>query len=171
MWFDVESVDLGFTETSPFKLENQAIIHASPERIFEIFVTGEGQREWFQDFRDARWTSSAPHGVGSTREIELALLTVKERFLAWEPGKRLTFAITAITIPIVTAMVEDMQLSRLDEKRTRLTWRVHYRPAFAFRLVHPVARSIFGRMFSAGAAGLTKYAGTHASTSRSDLHP
>jgi uncharacterized protein YndB with AHSA1/START domain len=162
MWFDVESVDLGFTESSPFKLENEAVIRASPERVFEILTTAEGQREWFQDFRADRWTSAPPHGVGSTREIELKLLTVKERFLAWERGKRVAFAITAITIPIVTAMVEDIQLSKLDDERTRLAWRVHYRPALAFRLVHPVARTVFGKMFSASTAGLTRYAAAHA---------
>src|SRR4051812_6234109 len=106
MWFDVEAMDLGFTTRSPFVLENQAVINATPDRVFAIFATGERQAEWFQDFVACRWTSAEPHGNGAEREVELKLLTVKERFLAWEEGKRLSFTVYGITLPLVSAMVE-----------------------------------------------------------------
>src|SRR4051794_23537239 len=98
MWFAVEAQPLRYTQTSPRVLENVVTIDATPERVFEVFATAENQRDWFQDFVACRWTTSEPHGVGSEREIELKILTVKERFLAWEPGKRLTFAIYASTL-------------------------------------------------------------------------
>ncbi len=155
MWFDVEAVPLAFTESSPYHIENVVRIEASPERVFEIWATGERQRDWFKDFVDNRWTSPAPYGVGSEREVELALLTVKE------PGKRMTFHIYGITLPLVTAMVEDLRLEPDGAGATRMTWRVHYRPSLLMRLVHPVGRAIFGRLFRLSAEGLVRYAKEH----------
>ncbi|MFT3774979.1 MAG: SRPBCC family protein [Minicystis sp.] len=126
-----------------------------------MFATGERQTEWFQDFVACRWTSPAPHGVGSEREIELKLLTVKERFLAWEPGKRLTFHIHAITLPFVKAMVEDMVMEPLSDRSCRVTWTVHYRPSLLMKLGHPIGRAIFGKMFKGSLDGLAKYAKAH----------
>ncbi len=161
MWFAVEAQGLGFTRSSPYVLENEAFIDAPPERVFETFATAENQRTWFQDFVACRWTSSAPHGVGAEREIELELLTVKERFLAWEPGKRLTFTIHAMSLPVVDAMVEDMLFEPHGEGKTRFTWRVHYTPKLFMRPFHPILRVVFGKMFKASTKGVARYIGAH----------
>ena len=161
MWFAVEAQDLRYTQTSPRVLENAAIIDATPERVFDVFATAENQREWFQDFVACRWTTPGPHGVGSEREIELKILTVKERFLVWEPGKRLTFALYDSTLPLVDGMVEDMVFEPAGEGKTRLTWRVHYTPKLLVRPFHPVLRGIFGQMFKRSIQGLAQYVTTH----------
>ena len=88
MWFDTDPVPLEFTLSSPFHIETVTRIEASPERVFDILATGERQAEWFQDFVENRWTT-ANRGVGAEREVELKLLSVKERFLAWDRGRRL----------------------------------------------------------------------------------
>lgn len=160
MWFDVEAVPLSFTEWAPFRIENVVLIDAKPERIFEIAVNGEGQAEWFQDFIGSRWTN-AERGVGGEREVELKLLTVKERFLVWEPAKRLSFHIHAITVPFVKAMLEDWLFEPVGDHATRFTWRVHYTPSLPMRLVHPLARMMFGGMFKSSAEGLARYAKAH----------
>jgi uncharacterized protein YndB with AHSA1/START domain len=161
MWFAVEAQDLRFTKSSLHVLENEAIVDAPPERVFETFATAENERTWFQDFVACRWTTPGPHGVGSTREIELKLLTVKERFLLWEPGKRLTFAIYASTLPMVTGMVEDMLFEPHGEGKTRLTWRVHYTPRLFMRPFHPILRLVLGKMFSASTRGVADYLASH----------
>lgn len=161
MWFAVEAQDLRFTKSSPYVLENEAIIDASPERVFETFATAENQRTWFQDFVACRWTSPGPHAVGAEREIELKLLTVKERFLAWEPGKRLTFTIHAMSLPVVDAMVEDMLFEPHGEGKTRFTWRVHYTPKLFMRPFHPILRGVFGKMFTASTRGVADYLAAH----------
>ena len=161
MWFATAPTELDFTTSSPFHLMFDAIIEATPRRVFDIFTKGEGQEAWFQDFKACRWTSPEPHAVGTTREIELKILTVKERFVAWDPGVRLSFSIDAITIPLVKRMMEDLQFEAVGEKGTRLVWTVHYDPTFAMRAVHPVARMVFGRMFKVSLDGFVKYAGAH----------
>ena len=157
MWFQVRPVDLSFTKSSPFQFHNEAVIRAAPERVFEIMALGEEQRVWFKDFVEVRWTSAPPHGVGSMREVELKTLTVKERVLAWDPGKRLSFCIYAITVPLVSAMVEDLELIA-EDGGTRVRWIVHYEPSLVMRALHGPVRSKFGEMFRQTLEGLTRYA-------------
>jgi uncharacterized protein YndB with AHSA1/START domain len=159
-WFDLEPVPLSFTESSPFHIETVQLIDAPPERVFAIVSTGEGQKEWFQDFVENRWTNHT-HGVGGEREVELKLFTVKERFLAWEPGRRIAFHIYGSTLPVTSATIEDMQLEPVGDRATRLTWRVHYRPNFAARLIHPIIRMVFRELFRSSAEGLARYAKAH----------
>src|SRR5262249_40960192 len=161
MWFDLTPTDLSFIDRAPFHFDNEAVINASPARVFELFATGEAQSEWFKDFKDARWFSDPPHGVGSTREVALKTLRVKERFVAWEPGRRMAFSFYAITMPLVKAMLEDLQFEPMGEGRTRFRWRAYYDPTAAMRLVHPVARMIFGGIFAASISGLAAYATRH----------
>jgi uncharacterized protein YndB with AHSA1/START domain len=158
MWFPLEPTELDYLKRAPHRFENEAVIRAPAERVFQLLSEGHSMGSWFQDFVACRWTSQAPHGVGSTREIELKALTVKERFLSWEPGRRLSFAIYAITVPLVRQMVEDLELEPLDDGRTRVRWHAHYTPSLAMRVAHPVGRAVFGKMFRTSLAGLTRVA-------------
>ena len=160
MWFDVEAVPISFTESSPYHFENVVLIDASPARVFEIWATGENQKDWFQDFVANRWTSAA-RGAGAEREVELKLLTVKERFLVWEPGKRLAFCMYGITLPLVKAMVEDITLEPVGDHATRMTWKAHYEPSLLMRIIHPLGRMIFAELFKSSSEGLARYAKAH----------
>ncbi|MFO0586861.1 MAG: SRPBCC family protein [Polyangiaceae bacterium] len=161
MFFDTTKSELAFTTSSPFHLSFDATAEAPPKRVFEVLADDAAMKKWFADCKDIRWTSNAPYGVGSTREVQLKMLSVKERFLAWEPGVRMTFSIDAISIPLVKALVEDIQLEALGEKGTRIVWTVHYEPSLVMRAAHPVAKMIFGKMWRASLAGLVKYADAH----------
>lgn len=161
MWFDLEPTDLSFAERAPFQFNNQAVINASPARVFEILSLGEEERIWLKDFKSARWTSAPPYGVGSTRELALNLLTIKERFVVWEPGRRLSVSVAAITLPAVTAMLQDLQIEPMAQGKTLLRWVVYYRPTLITRLIHPIARAIFGGIFSSSTAGVARYATRH----------
>lgn len=159
MWFPTVRSDLSYVDISPHRIANVIEIGASPERVFDLFATAERQTEWFQDFVACRWTSKAPHDVESVREIELKMLTVLERFLVWERGKRLTFSIDAITVPMVGQMLEDLRFEPSPSGRgTRLVWHVHYTPAALMTPVHGVARAVFERMFRKSAEGVKRFA-------------
>ena len=158
MWFPLAPTELDYIGTAPHRFDNEIVIDAPAERIFELISDGRSMGAWFQDFVACRWTTTAPHGVGSTREVELEALTVKERFLTWEPGRRLAFAIYAITVPLVKRMVEDLRLEPVGDRRTRVLWQVHYTPSLVMRAVHPIGRLVFGKMFQASLAGLKRHA-------------
>lgn len=161
MFFETKKSELSFTTSSPFRMSFDATAEAPPARVFEVLADDAAMKKWFADCKDVRWTSAAPYGVGSTRDVQLKMLSVKERFLAWEPGVRITFSIDAITIPLVKALVEDIQLEALGEKGTRIVWTVHYEPSLVMRAAHPVAKMVFGKMWRASLAGLVKYADVH----------
>lgn len=146
MWFATQPTDLSWIERAPHRIEHEILVFAPPERVFDV-LAGEGFHEWLEQLRACRWTSPEPHGVGSTREVELDVLAVKERFLAWERGVRLAFAIDAITVPLVRRMVEEMRLLRRGDDRTLLRYVVHYEPSLAMRAIHPAGRVVFGKMF------------------------
>lgn len=149
--------ELSFIDQAPFNFDHDIVIEASPERVFQIFASGEGQEVWFQDFVSVTWHHPEPHGVGTTRDVKLKLLSVNERFLAWDVGRRLSFSIDSITLPILRQMMEDLQFSP-SGTGCHLRWRVYYSPTPLMRLVHPLARLIFGNMFKASLAALKKYA-------------
>jgi hypothetical protein len=186
MWFDLKPTDLSFIACAPFKLDNEAVINASAARVFEIVSLGEGERVWLKGFKSAQWTSAPPYGAGSTREFTLKLLApnpptlarstggrsavsastrlvldVKERFVVWEPGRRLSICIEAVSLPVVTAMFQDLQMEPMAQGRTRFRWQVYYTPSVLTRLVHPLGRAIFGSIFSSSTAALTRYATGH----------
>jgi len=158
MWFDTKPSDPSFADTAPHRIANVVTIEAPPQRVFDIFATAERQEEWMQDFQMCRWTSGEPHGVGTTREVELKVVTAKERFLIWEPGKRLMFSVDAMTLPIASQMLEDMRFEPIaDGSTTRLIWHIHYTPTRIATPIHPVARAVFGHMFSSAAKKLASW--------------
>jgi uncharacterized protein YndB with AHSA1/START domain len=162
MWFNTKPSDPSYVDTSPHRIANVVTIDAPPRRVFDIFATADHQDEWMHDFKMCRWTSGEPHGVGATREIELKPLTVKERFLVWEPGERLMFSVDAITLPLVNQMMEDMRFESISGgTATRLVWHVHYTPTRVATPIHPVARAIFAHMFSASAQKLALWVKTN----------
>ncbi|MFX0578237.1 SRPBCC family protein [Nocardia nepalensis] len=140
-------------------LHSQRIVAASAQRTFDILATGEGQRGWAEGYRATTWYGTAPYGAATVRDIHLRWITVRERFLAWEPGLRFAFSADAMSIPLARRMIEDITLEPIDTDHCRLVWQVHLDPAAALRpaqsrLVHTVFRPMFDRF----AAGLARYA-------------
>jgi uncharacterized protein YndB with AHSA1/START domain len=158
MWFNAKPSDISFIDAAPHRIAAVAEIQASPQEVFDIFATSDHQHIWMKDFVACRWTSEKPHGVGSTRDIELKMLTARERFLIWEPGKRLTFSIDATTIPVTAQSVEDMRFEPIgDGSKTRLVWHVFYAPAPAMIPLHPVFRAVFSHLFTSSAKNLANW--------------
>lgn len=150
MWFHLAPTDLSFLDHSPRRIEHALEIAAPAERVFAL-AAGERFHDWLTELVACEWTSPAPHGVGSTRIVALDTLAVRERFVAWEPGRRLAFVIEECTVPLVRRMMEHLAIEPLGEARCRLVYTVHYEPSILMTAVHPVARPIFARMFGRAA--------------------
>ena len=147
-------MDLEFLTNPPESMEFAATIDASAAKVFEILADPGKLGLWLQDFKGANWLTEAPHGVGSKREVRLKLVTVRERFLAWEPGKRFAFVMDASSLPIVEAMGEDMRLESRGDNRCEVRWKVCYTSTTLGKIVRPIARAIFGKLFRDSLAGL-----------------
>ncbi|MEZ0374577.1 MAG: SRPBCC family protein [Candidatus Sericytochromatia bacterium] len=156
-WHAIRPSGLEYTVTAPYKVDNQLLIEASPETVFKVLIESDW-REWFVDFKSVEWTSPRPYQVGSTRTVTTGMLAVKERFLAWDPGRRLSFSIDAVNWPLLEGMMEDMQLEPVDNGRaTRFHWRVFYTPGPLMAAVHPIAGAIFGNTFTQSLQNLKKF--------------
>jgi uncharacterized protein YndB with AHSA1/START domain len=162
MWFNTKPSDPSFADSAPHRIAAVVEVAAPPKRVFEIFATADHQGVWMQDFKECRWTSGEPHGVGTTREVALKFLAAKERFLIWEPAHRLMFSVDALTLPLVDQMLEDMRFEPISGgSATRLIWHVHYAPSRIAVPIHPAARVVFGHMFSSSAKNLANWVKSH----------
>ena len=157
MKFRCQPVELDFLERASYRFVNAVELEASAERVFEIFTDGPAWVAWFPEIREVIWTSPQPHAVGTTRTVVLTTMTVYERFLAWEPGRRFSFCFTAASLPTFRSLVEDYRLEPMGTDRCRLTWTACYEPRALLRLVHPVASRQFSAMFSRASEGLAAY--------------
>lgn len=157
----IKPSELDYATQTPYYLDNVLRIEAPPEIVFNVLSESDwGQ--WFVDFGSVTWTSPKPYGIGSTRTVQLKMLSVDERFLAWNPGSRFSFSIDAIDLPLVEAMMEDMQMLPLDNgQATEFRWRVYYTPTALMSAVHPIARGIFEGMFKQSLANLKTYTEAH----------
>jgi len=81
-------------------------------------------------------------------------LAVRERLIHWQPSERFVIAFETINVPLVSRLVEDFRVEALAPGRTRASRRVYYTPRLAMRLVHPIARAVFGSMFGRSLAAL-----------------
>jgi hypothetical protein len=158
MWFDLEACSLDYQEEAPFRFRYEATTRAPPARVFEILATFEEQPRWGIEYERMDWASPAPHGVGSIREIAMLDVSVKERFLAWEPGRRFAINVIAMSRPLVTHFVQDILLEETTTGGTRIQWSVYYTPAPESRAVHLPERFHFGRFFENAVNGLAQYA-------------
>jgi len=157
MWFPLEPADLDYVRTSPYRMSFEAEVDATPERVFDVF-TQDDMKEWFSDLRSMRWTSPLPHGEGSTRIVTLKMLAVKEIFLVWRPGERVTFTMEAMSLPLVKKMMEDFRVHPVGRSRTRIDYTIHYTPTPLVRAVHPIVRAVFGKMFRDVVKNITRVA-------------
>lgn len=145
-------------DDAPSAFEHTIFTRTDPRTTFDVLVDLEREAEWFPDFVAAEWETSAPHGVGSVRWYQTDAVWLREHFLRWEPGRRITFAASAISLPFVTTFGEDYRLSPTDDG-TRIDWRITYTPRPIFRLFHPIIRPYFGRTFRIAAERLGAMSG------------
>jgi hypothetical protein len=93
---------------------------------------------WVPGTNRFEWTSEPPHGVGSTRRLEERAGTIAERFVAWEPERRMAFVVTDGTVPLWDALVEEYTLEPRGE-RSHVVWRYGFDLPERARFLRPAA--------------------------------
>ncbi|WP_330230970.1 SRPBCC family protein [Nocardia sp. NBC_00508] len=150
-------------------LRTERTVRSSADRAFGILATGEGQREWAEGYRSTTWYGTTPHGTATVRDIHLRWITVRERFLVWEPGRRFCFSADAMSIPLAHRLIEDITFESIDEHSCVLRWQVHLDTAALLRPVQErLVSTTFAPMFERFAAGLASYAAA-ATTPRGEI--
>lgn len=156
MWFNLSKIDISFAINAPEHFISQRIIPAPPHKVFQILAENPWE-EWFDDVVSSKWTSPEPYGNGSKREVRLKAFIARETFLVWEPGKRIAFSIDQLTMPLVKAMMEDLEMEESIDGGTRLKWTVHYELPLYLKAFHPVLKMVYGKMFTNALKNLSEY--------------
>ncbi|MBL8115205.1 MAG: SRPBCC family protein [Acidobacteria bacterium] len=117
--------DLSYLETAKQRLDFSHVVQASPERVFAVLADGASWPRWFVDFKRAEQTSPGPLGLGGTRHVWVGPLNLEERFIAWEPGRRFSFTMLTINLPLVTSLLEDWRLTP-EGSGTRVDYAVRF---------------------------------------------
>ena len=157
MRFTCRPVGFEFIDSAEWRFENVVELEASPEAVFDVLADAESWPRWFDEIRRVVWTSPEPKGVGTTRTVTLTTMTVHERFLAWERGRRFAFRFEGSSLPFCRAGIEDYGLEQSGPGRSRFSYRVSLEPTFVVRLAAPIARAQFEGMFRRAAEGLRTY--------------
>jgi ribosome-associated toxin RatA of RatAB toxin-antitoxin module len=140
MQFYCDPIELAYLDTAPYRIENQVIVKASPERVFELFEDGNSWVQWVDAIDRVEWTSPQPFGVGTTRTVRLKALTVYEKFIAWDRGKQLSFYFSSTSLPFARAFGEDYQLEPIDNGNTKITHIVGFEPHFLLKVIGPTLK-------------------------------
>lgn len=155
--FALSQIDLDYCQTAPYQILNEVDLPISPEATWDLLAS-TAWPEWFVDFVSVTWLSEPPYGVGSQRKAVLKTATAVERFVAWDRGHRLAFGLDAVSLPLVKAMMEDMRLSPGPDGGTHLSYYVFYTPNLLMKLLHPLIRAFYQRMFRQSIRNLQVYA-------------
>lgn len=143
-----QPVDLGWIAAAPLTIRASARLAAAPGRVFDALADADGWTGWWPLMHVARWTTPAPHGVGSEREVAIrGLGRLRERFVAFEPGARFAFTMLEGTNPLATAIVEDYLLSP-DGGGTDVAWTIGAAPTALGRIARPAVVATVRAMFA-----------------------
>ncbi len=145
--------EVDFIETAALRIDTELRLRQPPQLVWDVLVDNERWPEWFTNCKAARTTSEPPHGVGSTRWVQVDLFKVNERFIAWDEPRRWGFTLLDANLPVAETVVELVELEP-DGDGTRLTYRFAGALKPWLRPLGPVFRWQFTRLFRKSLAGL-----------------
>jgi uncharacterized protein YndB with AHSA1/START domain len=133
-------------------MTNTFTLPASPDKVFEKLAALAAWSDWYRGMKKVRIDGPA-RGVGALRTVWVGTTRVQEHFIAWEPGERLTFALTHSNTPGIHSMVEDWVLTP-DGPGTTLSVTVGIEAAKLLRPFPGLVRAALKGPLK-GAAGIT----------------
>lgn len=144
---DCEPVGTDYFVTAPCRVVVAEIVAASPERIFEAFCDAESWTRWAFPITGVEWTSPFPLAVGSTRTVTMRGGMVGwERFIAWEPCRRMAFRFDQTVTGGPAAFAEDYVVTGLTGGRSRVQWTMALTLTGMAGRTAPITRAVMARV-------------------------
>jgi uncharacterized protein YndB with AHSA1/START domain len=159
--FKLRPETLAFTERAPIRIQDRAVVAKSPDEVFAALTDAPGWTRWFPLMTRCEWVTKETSGVGAERVVALTLLgTYRERFIAWEPGKRFSFTMTESSSPLARAIAEDLRLSPVDGgAATALDWTLAAEPTLLGKAAKPILVATMRRVFRESGVRLNRVLG------------
>jgi len=136
--------DADWAATAPIVVTRQFTVPAPPDQVFAKMADIGGWHHWFKGMRKVRLDAGPASGVGAVRTVWVGTTRVQERFVAWEPGQRMTFVLTSMNVPGLVAMVEDYALAPEGSNGTKVSVTIGVEGGALFKRIPGVVRSIIG---------------------------
>jgi hypothetical protein len=144
----LQPVDETFLDSAPVRFsETFAIPKPAPEVWAEL--TREGSLDFCRALKGAHWISPRPFGVGTSRIMKTTggALSLTETYFRWEEGRRKSFYVEAVNLPLFKRFAEDY-LVEPDGDGCRFTWTIAAEPTPLGRPGAPVNRLLVKSMFA-----------------------
>ncbi|MBI3257694.1 MAG: SRPBCC family protein [Actinobacteria bacterium] len=148
--------DLSFVDRAPVVIVAETVVEATPERIWPALAEASAWRQWFAGMRSAHYTSETPHGVGSTRSVNVGGFKADEEVIAFDVDRRFAFVLREANVALFNAMVEEVTLEAVGT-RTRVVYRQAVEPKPWLRPFLPILRAQLQRGLRRGLADLGPY--------------
>lgn len=93
-----EPVGLDFVDRAGVVVKVEVTVEASPAQVWQVLNDSERWPEWFDGMKECRVTSDSWDGVGSTRLVQVGLMRVDEKMVAWQPEAQWGFYVTQLNL-------------------------------------------------------------------------
>lgn len=161
-----ERVDLDFLRSAPQRFSNSVDLAIAPEELFGVLADADAWPQWATVITKVTWTSPEPHGVGTTRLVNMrGGIVGSEEFLAWEPGRHMAFRFNESSTSALAAFAEDYRIEPTPQG-CRLTWSLANRLTGPARLVAPVTGPLTNLAFRRFLGNLRRYTDKRFTTTR-----
>ena len=143
-----ERVGLDFIETAPYRFVSSVNLPITPEQLWEVLDDAESWARWATVITKVTWTSPEPHGVGTTRVVNMrGGIVGDEEYLAWEPYSHMAFRFNEASSGSIRAFAEDY-LIKPSADGCHLTWVMAMAPnGVAPRLGMSLGRPVMSWLF------------------------
>jgi len=154
-----ERVGLDFIDTAPYRFVSTVDLAITPEQLWEVLDDAESWPHWATVITKVTWTSPQPHGVGTTRVVNMrGGIVGDEEYLAWEPYSHLAFRFNEASTGSIAAFAEDYRIEP-TANGCHLTWVMAMKPnGAAARLGMSLGRPLMAWMFQKFLYNLRDYA-------------
>ena len=149
--YPCQRVEDSYIDVAPIRFVNSVVVNATPAAIWAALEDALAWPKWASVIKDVEWTSAPPFGVGTTRTVTMSgRMRAYEEFIAWEPGRRMSFRFNEAGMNGVSAFAERYLLEAVNPEQTTVTWVMAMTPSGVSRAVVPLVRRPlewrFGRM-------------------------
>jgi carbon monoxide dehydrogenase subunit G len=131
-----ERVGLDFVDSAPCRFVSTVDLNITPEQLFEVLDDAESWPRWATAITKVTWTSPQPHGIGTTRTVDMRGGIVGDvgapparggEFLAWEPYSHMAFRFNEASTGSIAAFAADYRIVP-TASGCHLTWVMAMKP-------------------------------------------